>query len=343
MNNKLKHSGKNVEEPKDRMRYVGMTCAVAVAAATLAIYRFHDTNTSLYKKQIDELSQTVTSERNRAERAEKGLKDAKYVLGDGKCEFAKGEPQGRVVKKMIAEGTEQEVPSDCGLVGDGIYQRDNEGNKESLSYSEIDRLCQESEKPEKPRFAFVDAPEFGTKPIRIRTVAAVIFTKDEKVKNSTNALGEPGVRDTYNPNGDNRTIETAVMTHEVWCPNMYGGKKKETVKAEPQKTEPGTKEPEETEPHSKCESKDVVTNDARSQLVLQNQGNFTEEVKVGPVSLSESVSVSPTGVPLTWGPVVANGKPTSFTTNFNGVQFNPPKPGTNPCTVTVTGVIRQQH
>jgi len=356
MSNRLKHSEKNGPESKDRMRTVGMVCGVAIAASTLAIYRFHDTNTELYKKQIDELRQTVTSEKDRADKAEKELKETKYTPGNGKCEFARGEPQGLwasvkdkdgkevILTKKNAEGKDENVRSDCGLVGDGVYQKSNEGDKQSLSYSEIDRLCNESEKPEKPRFDFVDAPEFGTKPVRVRTVAAVIFTKDDKVKNSTNALGEDGVRDTFKPNGDDRTIETARYTHEIWCPNMWGGKKKETAKVETPKPNVEQKTPDEPEPQAaKCNSADVVTNDARSQLVLQNQGNFTDEVKLGPVNLSESVSVSPTGVPLNWGPVIANGKSTGFTTNFNGVQMNPPKPGTNPCTVTVTGTIRQQH
>ncbi len=362
MNNKLKHSEKNGPESKDRMRTVGMVCGVAIAASTLAIYRFHDTNTELYKKQIDELRQTVTSEKDRADKAEKELKETKYTPGNGKCEFARGEPQGKwamvkdkdgkdvILTRKNADGKDENVRSDCGFVGDGIYQsqKSNEGDKASLSYSEIDRLCNESEKPEKPRFDFVDAPEFGTKPIRVRTVAAVIFTKDDKVKNSTNALGEDGVRDTYKPNGDDRTIETARYTHEIWCPNMWGGKRKETAKvetpkADTPKTEVETKVPEEAEPiKPKCKAENVVTNTARGQLAMQMQGNFDKELDNGPVELSVSVNVSPTGSANSSGSVSANGVVTSFPVNFNGVKFTPPGDVSYPCIVPVTATLRKQ-
>lgn len=332
-------------------RTLAVAGAVVVGLSSLGYGYVSDTRLkstiASYETKIEALNKSVTSEKDRADNAEKSLKEAKYVLGDGKCEWQKGEPQG-----VFVTGPDgKQALSDCGTVAGGRWEKDNESDKKSPSYSKIDELCQTSDKPEKNRYAMADVPENGGTRVVLRETAWVIFSGDDAVKNSTDSLGREGVFVTYNREGDDRTEATARYKVKLYCPGMFGKKRVFVAKTPVQEKPPEVKPPEvkppedkppEVVPTAKCVDKDIVTNDARSQLCAQMNGRFESLVAAGPVRLAATATINANGVALSSGKVSANGTATSESVNFNGVSFNSPPAGAAPCTVTVTCTLRSK-
>lgn len=334
---------KNERNPGRTLALAGAVVALSSLGYGYAVDTRLKSTVAKYETQVEALNKSVSSEKDRADKAEKDLKDAKYVLGDGKCEWRKGEPQGVFVTGPDGKTT----LSDCGTVAGGRWEKDNESDQRSPSYSKIDELCQTSDKPEKNRYAMADVPENGNSKAFVREAAWVVFSGDDKVKNSTDSLGREGVIVSYNQDGDDRTEVTARYKVTLYCPGMFGKARVVAKTRTPVTVEkipdpvPTQEKPPEPVPSAKCEAKDVVTNEARSQLVAQMNGKFENEVKEGPVRLAVSVTVNANGVVMSSGNVSANGKGTSYTVNFNGVPFNPPPAGAAPCTVPVTGTLRR--
>jgi len=337
------------KQERNSGRTLVVASAMVVALGSLGYGYVSDTRlkstVASYETKVEGLNTSVKGEKDRADSAEKSLKEAKYVLGDGKCEWRKGEPQGVFVTGQDGKA----VLSDCGTVAGGRWERDNESDKRSPSYSKIDELCQTSEKPEKNRYAMADVPENGSGKVFIRETAWIVFSGDDKVKNSTDSLGREGVMVSYNLEGDDRTEATARYKVTLYCPGMFGKARvvvktrtPVTVQDKPPEPVPTQEKPPELVPTAKCVDKDIVTNDARSQLCAQMNGRFESLVAAGPVRLAAAATINANGVALSSGKVSANGTATSESVNFNGVSFNSPPAGAAPCTVTVTCTLRSK-